>query len=213
MTAARDGRYRRVSIAVPNVGVGDGRVAQLEAELHDVHLPAGTHLVSADTPLHVAVIDARVRLAQKDFGRLLGIVDVQVHTPVPGNVAGAGGPADGLVKSATGVILTGEIPLPTPTDPRRTVTVSVSCDFSAVNNAVSVRATRIYTGPEDHATAHLLPGDIPRVLAAFTKTLPPMRLPFGLTATGAEGENADVVLLGSARDTTVTPAAFYRVGP
>ncbi len=212
ITAARDGRYRRVSIAVPSVPLGGGRVAQLEAELQGVTLPIGTRLVTARTPLRAESIDARVRLDQKDFGRYLGIIDVQVHTPVPGRHAGAGSPADGLVKSATGVILTGKVPLPTPQDPSRTVTVSVSCDFSAVDGGIAVRATRIYTGPEDHATAKLLPGDEPRVLAAFSRTLPPMRLPFGLTASGAEGENADVVLFGSARDATVTPGAFYRVG-
>lgn len=206
------GDHPKLSIAAP-AQVGDPKDpkrARIEAELREVTLPGGTlPTFAADTPIRAGHIESRVRLDQKTFGRYLGIVDLQVHTPAPKR-AGAGSPADGYVKSATGVVLTGEIPLPTPQDPQRRVLISVAADFSAQGQSIHVRATGIYTGPEDHAKADLLPGEEPAVLAAFTRTLPAMTLPFGVPATGARGENADVVLLGEADDATVTPGAFYR---
>ena len=206
------GQHPKLSIAVP-AQVGDPKdpkKGRIEAELTDVDLPGGVlPTFTADTPIRAGHIESRVRLDQKTFGRYLGIVDLQVHTPAPKR-AGAGSPADGYVKSATGVVLTGDIPLPTEQDPKRTVLISVAADFSAEGQAIHVRATGIYTGPEDHAKADLLPGEEPKVLAAFTRTLPAMALPFGVRATGARGENADVVLLGEADDVAVTPGAFYR---
>ncbi|MDF0528431.1 LmeA family phospholipid-binding protein [Tsukamurella sp. 8F] len=212
MTAARDGRYRRVNITEPAVPLPKGHSAKLEADLDDVRLPSGTTMVDASTPMRIGSVEARVRLDQKNIGRYLGIVDLTVHTPVPGRVAGAGSPADGLVKSSTGVVLTGTVPLPEPGDADRKVSVSVASDMSTHDGGVAITATRIYTGPEEHATPRLRPGDEPRVLAAFTKVLPAIALPFGLAPTGARGENADIVLFASAHDVTKTPGDFYRVG-
>ena len=86
------------------------------------------------------------------------IVDLQVHTPAPKR-AGAGSPADGYVKASKGIVLTGTVPLPTPAEPERTVLISVAADFANEGDAISVRATGIYSGPEDHAKADLLPGE------------------------------------------------------
>lgn len=202
------GELNKLSIAVP-AHVRD-HSARIEAELADVSLPGGLlPSFDAHSPIRARHIESRVRLDQKTVGRYLGIIDLQVHTPAPKR-AGAGSPADGYVKSSTGIVLTGTVPLPTQADPNRTELVSVAADFSNQGNAVRITTTGIYSGPEDHAEPDLQPGDEPRVLAAFSGTLPEMALPFGISATGARGENADVVLLGEAEDVTVTPGAFYR---
>ncbi|WP_158635008.1 LmeA family phospholipid-binding protein [Tsukamurella asaccharolytica] len=186
------------------------RSARIEAEMTDVRIPGGLlPTFAADTPITAGHVEARVRLDQKTMGRFMDIVDLQVHTPAPRR-AGAGSPADGYVKASKGIVLTGTVPLPTPADPAREVLISVAADFANEGDAISVRATGIYSGPEDHATADLLPGEDRTVLAAFTRVLPRMALPFGIAPTGARAENADVVLLGEADGVTVTPGAFYR---
>lgn len=205
------GRHSKLTIAVP--AKVDGRSARLEAEFADVTFPGG--LVPAftpDTPIRAAHVQSRVRLDQKTVGRYMDIVDLQVHTPAPKR-PGAGSPADGYVKASKGIVLTGTVALPTPAEPKRTVLISVAADFAAEGNAIAVRATGIYTGPEDHAKADIGPGEDRAVLAAFTRTLPPMALPFGIVPTAARAENADVVLLGEADGVTVVPGAFYRLLP
>ncbi|MBS4101956.1 LmeA family phospholipid-binding protein [Tsukamurella paurometabola] len=205
------GEHPKLTIAVPAT-VRD-RNARLEAEMADVAISGGLLPTFApDTPIAAGHIESRVRLDQKTVGRYMDIVDLQVHTPAPKR-PGAGSPADGYVKASTGIVLTGTVPLPTPADPKRTVLVSVAADFAAEGDAISVRATGIYSGPEDHAKADLLPGEDRAVLAAFTRVLPRMALPFGIAPTGARAENADVVLLGEADGVTVTPGAFYRPLP
>ncbi|MET9329420.1 LmeA family phospholipid-binding protein [Tsukamurella sp. NPDC003166] len=205
------GTHPKLTIAVP--AQVDGRDARLEAEFAEVTIPGGLlPTFTPDTPIRAGHVESRVRLDQKTVGRYLDIVDLQVHTPAPKR-PGAGSPADGYVKASKGIVLTGTVPLPTSADPKRTVLISVAADFSAVGDAIAVRATGIYTGPEDHAKADLLPGEEPTVLARFTRTLPAMALPFGIRPTGARGENADVVLLGEADGVTVTPGAFHRPLP
>ncbi len=202
------GRHPKVTIAAP-AQTADRNV-RIEAEMRDVRFPASLlPTFGPDTPIGVGHMEARVRLDQKAVGRYLGIVDLQVHTPAP-KKAGAGSPADGYVKSSTGIVLTGTVPLPVPEDPQRTESVSVAADFSAAGDAIAIRATGIYTGPEEHATSDLRPGEDAKALAAFTRVLEPMALPFGMRATGARGENADVVLLGEADDVTITPGTFHR---
>ncbi|MCA0157980.1 LmeA family phospholipid-binding protein [Tsukamurella sp. M9C] len=202
------GEHPKLTIAVPAT-VHD-RSARLEAEMADVRIPGGLLPTFApDTPIAAGHVEARVRLDQKTVGRYMDIVDLQVHTPAPKR-AGAGSPADGYVKASKGIVLTGTVPLPTPAEPKRTVLISVAADFTNEGDAISVRATGIYSGPEDHASADLLPGEDRTVLAAFTRVLPRMALPFGVAPTGARAENADVVLLGEADGVTVTPGAFYR---
>ncbi|BDH59064.1 LmeA family phospholipid-binding protein [Tsukamurella sp. PLM1] len=205
------GDHAKLTIAVP-AQVRD-KSARLEAELTGVRIPGGlVPSFGPGTPIRAGHIESRVRLDQKAVGRFMGIVDLQVHTPAP-KKPGAGSPADGYVKASTGIVLTGTVPLPTAADPKRTVAVSVAADFSAQGDAIAIRATGIYTGPEDHLKAELQPGEEPAVLQAFTKVLPTMALPFGVRPTGARGENADVVLLGEADGVTVTPGAFYRPLP
>lgn len=205
------GEHPKLTIAVP--AQVHGRSARLEAEFREVRIPGGLlPTFAADTPIAAGHVESRVRLDQKAVGRFMDIVDLQVHTPAPKR-PGAGSPADGYVKASTGIVLTGTVPLPTPQDPKRTVLISVAADFAAAGDAIAVRATGIYTGPEDHASADLGPGEEPAVLAAFTRTLPTMALPFGVRPTGARGENADVVLLGEADGVTVTPGTFYRPLP
>ncbi|GAB3129552.1 mannan chain length control protein LmeA [Tsukamurella serpentis] len=205
------GDHPKLTIAVP--AQVRGHIARLEAELRGVAVIGGVlPSFGPDTPIVAGHVESRVRLDQKTVGRYMGIVDLQVHTPAPKR-PGAGSPADGYVKASNGIVLTGTVALPTPTDPKRTVLISVAADFSAAGDAVSIRATGIYSGPEDHAEADLLPGEEPAVLAAFTRNLPAMALPFGIRPTAARGENADVVLLGEADGVTVTPGAFYRPLP
>ncbi len=205
------GEHSKLTIAAP--ATVNGRDARLEAVMNEVRIPGGLlPRFAPDTPITAGHIEARVRLDQKTVGRFMGIVDLQVHTPAPPR-PGAGSPADGYVKASMGIVLTGTVPLPAADDAKRTVLVSVAADFSAAGDAIAVRATRIYTGPEDHAKADLRPGEEARVLAAFTRVLPAMALPFGTRPTGARAENADVVLLGEADAVTVTPGAFYTPSP
>lgn len=204
------GSHSKLTIAVP-AKVHD-KNARLEAEFADARIPGGLLPTFApDTPIAAGHVESRVRLDQKTMGRYMDIVDLQVHTPAPKR-PGAGSPADGYVKASRGIVLTGTVPLPTPADPKRTVLISVAADFATEGGAIAVRATGVYTGPEDHAKADLLPGEDRTVLAAFTRTLPAMALPFGIAPTAARAENADVVLLGEADAVTVTPDAFYRPG-
>lgn len=202
------GQHSKLTIAVP--ATVEGRTARLEAQMTDVGIPGGLlPRFTPDTPITAGAVESRVRLDQKAVGRFMGIVDLQVHTPAPKR-PGAGSPADGYVKASKGIVLTGTVPLPTASEPERTVKISVAADFAHQGPAIAVTATGVYTGPEDHAKAELQPGEEPKVLAAFTRVLPPMALPFGIAATGARAENADVVLFGEASGVTVVPGAFYR---
>lgn len=204
---ASGGHHSKLTIAVP--AQVHGKNARLEAEFADVRIPGGLLPdFTAQTPITAGHVESRVRLDQKTVGRYMDIVDLQVHTPAPKR-PGAGSPADGYVKASKGIVLTGTVPLPTPADPKRTVLISVAADFAAEGDAIAVRATGIYTGPEEHQKADLGPGEDRAVLAAFTRTLPAMALPFRIAPTAARAENADVVLLGEAYGVTVTPGAFY----
>lgn len=90
--------------------------------------------------------------------------------------------------------------------------VSVSVDIS-VDEAgrVHIQATDLYTGPQEHASAPEVENDMllrAAVLERFTRTLPPLPMPFGLPTATAYGQGSDLVLATVTGAMVVHPREF-----
>jgi hypothetical protein len=203
--------WEHLSIAVP--WTVDAHRIRLESELWDVHLADSRPIwpnIGPDVPITVAGLRSQVRLDPSTFGEMMHISDLEVHAPPP-DWPGAGSPNDGYLMAARKVILTGTVPLATAADPKRTVNVSVTADFSTWWGSLRVRATDVYNGPADHGKDTVSGAEVPKVLALFSADLPRITLPFGLLATAARVENDSVVLFTEVIPATTTLGDFYRV--
>lgn len=198
-THAARGRYSEIGITARNALVGEGRQIDLRSRISSVRTP--TWLIDANTPFHADAVDSSIKIDSVNLGRFLHIVDLTVTTPADKNDAGGGGPQDGLLSKSTGILLTGSVQL----DDKKQK-VSVLADLSVVDGALSVRATGRYSGPEDHVSTHIADADLPGVLAQFSATLPPLRMPWGVAPTVAQTQGSDVVLegTGGARELRLT---------
>ena len=204
-------------------GCPDARCrAELGATLGEFSVPDGWS-IGPDDPIRAASIKAYARLDSVNLGRMLGIIDLTVNTPAPSDKAGGGGPQDGLLRRTTGVLLTGTVALPdgdaaqqvhsdlppsASAYPGPKVKVSVNVDLSVVDGRLHLQATGFYTGPEEHVDSDVPAGQRAAVLAAFTRTLPVLPLPWQISPQRAYSEGSDVLIAGTSGPREVRPDRF-----
>ncbi|GAB2665866.1 hypothetical protein GCM10027169_29990 [Gordonia jinhuaensis] len=195
-SSMRHHEYPRVGITARGVDLGDGRHGDLRSTLHEVSLPGNRWSVGPHDVLTVSDANGSLRLDSVNFGRFLGITDLTVTTPAPRDKAGGGGPGDGLLSASTGILTTGTVTVA----PGLRRTVSVTVDLHVVDGALRVVATGFYSGPAEHASPDLDAAQRQAALAAFTRTLPVLPLPWGMVAVKAHTEGSDVILGGEFAD-------------
>ncbi|SIS17187.1 Protein of unknown function [Williamsia sterculiae] len=216
LRAAADHRYPQVGITARGVVVGschDGVLCRgdLRSALTDVRTDGAT--VTSRSSMRVSRVSGSLTIDSVNLGRFLDIIDLTVTTPAPRDEPGGGGPVDGNLSASSGILLTGTVPVPR-TGRDAAAKVSVVADLSVVGGALRVQATGFYRGPEEHVTADVPDGSRAAVLAAFTRTLPVLPLPWGIVATSAHTEGSDVTVAGDdLGPTTLYPTDFVSARP
>lgn len=181
-----------------------GRVS-LEATMHSVDLTGTSWLIDPDAKLPVDELEGRIIVDSTHVGRYIGIKDLLVEAPQVDTNDPTGGTTESGISSSKGVVFTG-----TPTGSGIDEKVSVSVDLTIVGDeqtTLVMTATGVLTGP---GTAD---EDVPEdkkaaVLAAFSDTIPGLRLPFALAPTTAGARGSDLIIEGITTGVTVPIDGF-----
>lgn len=174
--------------------------ASLEATLHSIDLTQATWLIRPYAPLPVGKGESRIIIDSTHLGRFMGINDLMVEAPPTETNDATGGTTESGISSNIGLVFTG-----TPKAAGFYERVSVSVDLSMTgpdNTTLVFTATGILTGP---ATAdRTVPADkLAAVLAAFSKSLPGQKLPFGVAPNRQGARGSDVIIEGIAEGLTL----------
>jgi LmeA-like phospholipid-binding len=205
ITQARDRHYDQIEIRANGVDHPVAGKASYEATLYSIALPDDSWLIDAKTKLAVGKVESRVLIDSTHLGRFMGIPDLLVEAPPKETNNATGGTTESGISGNKGLVFTG-----TPKAAEFDERVSVSVDLSVAGpdrTTLVLAATGVLTGagtadedvPEDKT---------PAVLAAFTTTLPGLKLPFGLTPTSEGVRGSDVIIEGIAEGVTVTLDEF-----
>ena len=176
-----------------------------EATLYSIDVPKDSWLLDASTKLPVAKVESRTIIDSTHLGRFMGIPDLLVEAPPKETNNATGGTTESGISSNKGLVFTG-----TPKAAGFDERVSISVDLSVAGpdrTTLVFTATGVLTGagtadqqvPEDKTQA---------VLAAFTTTLPGLKLPFGIAPTSEGARGSDVIIEGIAEGVTVTLDEF-----
>jgi hypothetical protein len=130
----------------------------------------------------------------------MGIIDLLVEAPQSDTNDATGGTTESGISSNRGLVFTG-----TPKSAGVHQRVSVAVDLSMTGpdrTTLEFTGTGILTGP---GTADQSVPDDKRqaVLAAFTKSLPGQKLPFGIAPTSEGARGSDVIIEGIAEGVTL----------
>lgn len=179
--------------------------ASLEATMHDVDLRQSSWLVRPDAALPITKLESRIIIDSTHLGRFMGIDDLSVEAPQKETNDSTGGTTESGISSSEGLVFTGT---PKSAGIDRRVSVSVDLSMAGPDQTTLVFTARdIVTGP---GTAdQSVPEDkLSAVLAAFSKSLPGQKLPFGLSPTSKGARGSDVIIEGIAEGVTVHLDAF-----
>jgi LmeA-like phospholipid-binding len=192
--------YKEVEIKATGVERPIVDEASLEATLHSIDLTQASWLIRPDAPLPVGKVESRIIIDSTHLGRFMGINDLMVEAPPKETNDATGGTTESGISSSIGLVFTG-----TPKVAGFHERVSVSVDLSMTgpdNTTLVFTATGIITGP---ATAdRTVPDDkLAAVLAAFTKSLPGQKLPFGVAPNREGARGSDVIIEGIAEGLTL----------
>ncbi|OBA92399.1 hypothetical protein A5662_21315 [Mycobacteriaceae bacterium 1482268.1] len=205
VTQARQRHYDQIEIRANGVNHPIAGKASYEATLYSVDLPRDSWLIGSDTELPVGKVESRVIVDSTHLGRFMGIPDLLVEQPLKEANNATGGTTESGISGNTGLVFTG-----TPKAAGFDKKVSVSVDLSTAGpeqTTLVFTATGVLTGagtadeevPADKTSA---------VLAAFTTTLPGLKLPFGIAPTSEGARGSDVIVEGIAEGVTVTLNEF-----
>jgi LmeA-like phospholipid-binding len=205
ITQARERHYGQIEIRANGVDHPVAGKASYEATLYSIALPDDSWLIDAKTKLSVGKVESRILIDSTHLGRFMGIPDLLVEAPPKETNNATGGTTESGISGNKGLVFTG-----TPKAAEFDERVSVSVDLSVAGpdrTTLVLAATGVLTGagtadedvPEDKT---------PAVLAAFTTTLPGLKLPFGLTPTSEGVRGSDVIIEGIAEGVTVTLDEF-----
>jgi hypothetical protein len=205
ISQARDRHYSQIEIRANGVDHPVAGKVSYEATLYSVDIPKDSWLIDASTKLPVAKVESRTIIDSTHLGRFMGIPDLLVETPLKEANNPTGGTTESGISSNKGLVFTG-----TPKSAGFDERVSISVDLSVAGpdqTTLVFTATGVLTGagtadqkvPDDKAAA---------VLAAFTTTMPGLKLPFGLAPTSEGARGSDVIIEGIAEGVTVTLDEF-----
>ncbi len=193
-------RYDEIEIKANGVDRPIVGEASLEATLHSVDLTQASWLIRPGAPLPADKVESRIIIDSTHLGRFMGINDLMVEAPPKETNDATGGTTESGISSSVGLVFTG-----TPKVAGFNERVSVSVDLSMTGPAdttLVLAATGILTGP---ATAdRTVPDDkLNAVLAAFSKSLPGQKLPFGVAPNREGARGSDVIIEGITGGLTV----------
>jgi LmeA-like phospholipid-binding len=205
ITQARDRHYDQIEIRANGVDHPVAGKASYEATLYSIALPDDSWLIDAKTKLSVGKVESRILIDSTHLGRFMGIPDLLVEAPPKETNNATGGTTESGISGNKGLVFTGT---PKAADFDQRVSISVDLSVAGPDRTTLVlTATGVLTGagtadedvPEDKT---------PAVLAAFTTTLPGLKLPFGLAPTSEGVRGSDVIIEGIAEGVTVTLDEF-----
>jgi hypothetical protein len=181
-----------------------GRVS-LESTLHSVDLRGTSWLIERDATLPVGKLESRIIVDSTHVGRYMGIKDLLVEAPPKETNDPTGGTTESGISANTGLVFTG-----TPTSAGLDEKVSVSVDLDVTGpdrTTLVVTATGVLMGAGT-ADQEVPEQQQPAVLAAFSTTIPGLKLPFGLAPTSEGARGSDVIIEGITEGVTVPLGGF-----
>ena len=181
-----------------------GKVS-LEATMHSVDLRQTSWLVGPDVALPIGKLESRIIVDSTHVGRYMGVKDLLVEAPPKETNDATGGTTESGISTNKGLVFTG-----TPASAGFDEKVSVSVDLDVTGperTTLVVTATGVLMGagtadqevPEQQRAA---------VLAAFSTTIPGLKLPFGIAPTTQGARGSDVIVEGIAEGVTMPLDGF-----
>jgi hypothetical protein len=205
ITQARDRHYDQIEIRANGVDHPIAGKVSYEATLYSIDVPKDSWLLDASTELPVGKVESRTIIDSTHLGRFMGIPDLLVETPLKEANNATGGTTESGISGNKGLVFTG-----TPTAAGFDKRVSVSVDLSVAGpdqTTLVFTATGVLTGAGT-ADQQVPEDKTPAVLAAFTTTLPGLKLPFGIAPTTEGARGSDVIVEGIAEGVTITLDEF-----
>jgi len=205
ISQAIDRHYTQIEIRANGVGHPVAGKVSYEATLYSVDVPDDSWLIDAKSELHAAKVESRVIIDSTHLGRFMGIPDLLVEAPPKETNNPTGGTTESGISSNKGLVFTGT-PKAADFDKR----VSISVDLSV---AGADRTTLVFTPTGVLTGAGTADQEVPKdktaaVLAAFTSTMPGLKLPFGLAPTSEGARGSDVIIEGIAEGVIVPLSGF-----
>jgi hypothetical protein len=205
ISQAKDRHYSQIEIRANGVDHPVTGKVSYEATLYEVDVPTNSWLIGANTALSVGKAESRLIIDSTHLGRYMGIPDLLVEAPPKETNTATGGTTESGISSNKGLVFTG-----TPKAAGFDKRVSISVDLSVAGQdktTLVLTATGVLTGAGT-ADQQVPEDKTPAVLAAFTTTLPGLKLPFGIAPTSEGVRGSDVIMEGIAEGVTITLNEF-----
>ena len=205
ISQAADRHYSQIEIRANGVDHPVAGKVSYEATLYSIDVPKDSWLIDAESELPVAEVESRIIIDSTHLGRFMGIPDLLVEAPAKETNNATGGTTESGISGSKGLVFTGT---PKAADFDERVSISVDLSVAGPDRTTLVfTPTGVLTGagtadqevPEDKTAA---------VLAAFTSTMPGLKLPFGLAPTSEGARGSDVIIEGIAEGVTVSLDEF-----
>ena len=205
ISQAADRHYSQIEIRANGVDHPVAGKVSYEATLYSIDVPKDSWHIDAESELPVAEVESRIIIDSTHLGRFMGIPDLLVEAPAKETNNATGGTTESGISGSKGLVFTGT---PKAADFDERVSISVDLSVAGPDRTTLVfTPTGVLTGagtadqevPEDKTAA---------VLAAFTSTMPGLKLPFGLAPTSEGARGSDVIIEGIAEGVTVSLDEF-----
>jgi hypothetical protein len=205
ISQAADRHYSQIEIRANGVDHPVAGKVSYEATLYSIDVPKDSWLIDAESELPVAEVESRIIIDSTHLGRFMGIPDLLVEAPAKETNNPTGGTTESGISGNKGLVFTGT---PKAADFDERVSISVDLSVAGPDRTTLVfTPTGVLTGagtadqavPDDKTAA---------VLAAFTSSMPGLKLPFGLAPTSEGARGSDVIIEGIAEGVTVTLDEF-----
>lgn len=205
ISQAVDRHYSQIEIRANGVDHPVAGKVSYEATLYSVDVPNDSWLIDTESELPVAKVESRIIIDSTHLGRFMGIPDLLVEAPPKETNNPTGGTTESGISGNKGLVFTGT---PKAADFDERVSISVDLSVAGPDRTTLVfTPTGVLTGagtanqkvPEDKTAA---------VLAAFTTTMPGLKLPFGLNPTSEGARGSDVIVEGIAEGVTISLNEF-----
>ncbi len=205
ISQAADRHYSQIEIRANGVDHPVAGKVSYEATLYSVDVPNDSWLIDTESELPVAKVESRIIIDSTHLGRFMGIPDLLVEAPPKETNNPTGGTTESGISGNKGLVFTGT-PKAADFDER----VSISVDLSVGGPD---RTTLVFTPTGVLTGAGTADQEVPAdktaaVLAAFTTTMPGLKLPFGLNPTSEGARGSDVIIEGIAEGVTVSLNEF-----
>lgn len=205
VSQAANRHYSQIEIRANGVDHPVAGKVSYEATLYSVDVPADSWLIDAESELPVAKVESRIIIDSTHLGRYMGIPDLLVEAPPKETNNATGGTTESGISGNTGLVFTG-----TPKAADFTERVSISVDLSVTGpdeTTLVFTPTGVLTGPGT-ADQEVPEDKKAAVLAAFTTSMPGLKLPFAIGPTSEGARGSDVIIEGIAEGVTVSLNEF-----